>query len=130
MRIFAASGNPTGIAAGDLNGDGFTDLVTTGSQHNSMDVLVNDGMWDATVPGSGAVVIGRASAKGPGASDMRSTPAQSNETIATWPHINSTAAMAVTGTMGLAEFSTVHTVFGRVAPARFDLDALDSLWAN
>jgi hypothetical protein len=37
-----------GIAAADLNNDGFTDLVVTAP--STMSVLINDGVWDAPAP--------------------------------------------------------------------------------
>jgi hypothetical protein len=48
VTAYNASESSTGIAAGDLNNDGFTDLVTTGA--NSMAVLLNDGVWGAPAP--------------------------------------------------------------------------------
>jgi hypothetical protein len=63
MATFNASRNLMGIAAGDLNNDGFTDLVTTGSSRNTMEVLVNDGVWGTPAPrppaGGAGIEIGQ-----------------------------------------------------------------------
>jgi hypothetical protein len=43
-----------GIAAGDLNGDGYADLAATDFDYSRMDVLLNDGTWTAPLPPPGS----------------------------------------------------------------------------
>jgi hypothetical protein len=45
FTTYPASRNMAGIAAGDLLNNGYTDFVTTGTAHNTMEVLINDGVW-------------------------------------------------------------------------------------
>jgi hypothetical protein len=47
-RIYAAGPSPGSIAAGDVNGDGWTDLVVVNnldSGKSTLSVLLNDGNW-------------------------------------------------------------------------------------
>jgi hypothetical protein len=43
---FPTDSDPLGIAAADLNADGFADLVTASAIGRSVTVLMNDGTWD------------------------------------------------------------------------------------
>ena len=43
----AGATNPVGIAVGDFNGDGRTDVATANSTSSNVSVLLNDGIWPA-----------------------------------------------------------------------------------
>src|SRR4029453_17078010 len=57
------AGGPAALAVGNLNPDGFPDLVTASSQFNSAAVLINDGAWPALPPAVAAFRINNGSAQ-------------------------------------------------------------------
>jgi hypothetical protein len=52
--VFNTGGaRPSGVAVGDLNGEGLPDLVVANAGSNSVTVLLNDGNWPVLSPASG-----------------------------------------------------------------------------
>jgi hypothetical protein len=43
---FSGASDPSGLAVGDFNRDGFPDLAVTDFSSNTVDVLINSGLWD------------------------------------------------------------------------------------
>ena len=56
VATYAVGTNPTSIAAGDFNGDGVTDLLTTNISGNSLSLLVGNG--DGTFQDTTTVQVG------------------------------------------------------------------------
>src|SRR5262249_4686075 len=71
---YTASATPLGIVAGDLNCDGYAEIVTTSSTANTMAVLINDANWT----GPGIPVISNNSSEQPLPDSVQPRAATSN----------------------------------------------------
>src|SRR5262249_51490919 len=53
---YATGPGPANFAVGDVNRDGFLDLVVANSGSTNVSVLLNDGVWGGLAPGSPALL--------------------------------------------------------------------------
>jgi hypothetical protein len=83
FTTYPASRNMAGIAAGDLTNNGYTDLVTTGTAHNTMEVLINDGVWGPARAGHDTRISQQVPANAVVAADQQAPIATTNETHTT-----------------------------------------------